>query len=210
MKCHSCVKLLDQFLDGELAEASARDFEAHVNACSDCQIALERKRSLREALRQMPVTPAVHGFYDRALELTVKTTHRSEMKFWASAGLGTAIAASIIAWLVLILPANQTEETDAAHLAGVTISLNVEKTVRVSFESVTKLENVTLRVQLPPGVEISGYQDRREIAWSTDVTPGINILSLPVIVRSGKGGTIVARLEHSGKSKSFKFDVIVS
>ena len=99
---------------------------------------------------------------------------------------------------------------EAEQLSGVTISLNVEKTVRVSFESVSELQGATLTVQLPPGVEISGYEGQREISWSTDVTQGVNILALPLMLREGSGGTIVARIEHSGKSKAFQLDVDVS
>ena len=210
MKCDSCIKTLDQLLDGELDEASAYEVQLHTIQCDDCSVALERKRQLRESLKAMPYAPPAEGFYDRLLEQTVKTTHRNEVMYWTSAGLGTAIAASVIAWLVLVLPGDFREDLDAAQLAGVTISLNVEKTVRVSFESVSELQGATLTVQLPPGVRISGYDDQSEITWSTNVTRGINILSLPIIVRSGQGGTILARVEHAGKSKSFQFDVTVS
>jgi len=210
MNCISCTELLDQYLDDELAEAVAGQVRSHTESCPECSALLQRKTGLRQALRAIPCVPPVEGFYDRALEQTVKTTQRNEIKFWTSAGLGTAIAASVVAWLVLVLPVDQTEEIDAAQLAGVTISLNVEKTVRVSFQSVRELPGAMLTVQLPPGVEISGYANQSEIAWSTDVTRGVNILSLPIVVRSGSGGTIVAQIEHSGKSKSFRFDVSVS
>ena len=210
MNCISCTELLDRYLDDELAEAVAGQVRSHCEGCRECNALLQKKERLRQALSAMPYVPPIEGFYDRALEQTVKTTQRNEIKFWTSAGLGTAIAASVVAWLVLVLPVDQREEIDAAQLAGVTISLNVEKTVRVSFQSVRELPGATLTVQLPPGVEISGYANQSEIAWSTDVTQGVNILSLPIVVRSGNGGTIVAQIEHSGKSKSFRFDVSVS
>ncbi len=210
MNCNSCTELLDQYLDGELADSAASEIRSHSESCRECNALLQKKAALRQALSAMPYVPPVEGFYDRALEHTVKTTQRNEMKFWSTAGLGVAAAASVIAWLVLVLPVDHRDDSDAAQLAGVTISLNVEKTVQVSFESVRDLQGATLTVQLPPGVEISGYGNRSEIAWSTDVTRGVNILSLPIVVRSGKGGTIVALIEHSGKSKTFRFDVSVS
>ena len=209
MNCDNCIEALDQYLDGELGEVSVREFEVHVEQCRDCNATLEHKRKLRQALRAMPYTPPLDGFYDRVLERTVTTIHRNEVKYWTSAGIGAAIAASVVAWLVLVLPVDYSEDIDSAQLAGVTISLNVEKTVRVSFDSVSELQGATLSVQLPPGVYVSGYDDRNEITWSTNVTQGVNILSLPIIVRSGTGGTILARVEHAGKSKSFKFEVSV-
>ena len=210
MNCDNCIETLDRYLDGELGEAADRDLESHVDSCDRCSARLAQKRALRRALKVMPYVPPEHGFYDRVLEETVKTTQRNEAMFWGSAGLGAAVAASVIAWLVLVLPADQMEDIDALQLTGVSISLNVEKTVRVSFESVSELEDAVLTVQVPPGVEISGYDGKSEIKWSTDVTRGVNILALPIVVRSGMGGTILARLEHSGKSKTFQFDVDVT
>ncbi len=46
--------------------------------------------------------------------------------------------------------------------------------------------------------------------WTTTVKAGTNILELPIIVRSGKGGEILARLEHEGKQKTFAFAVQVT
>lgn len=210
MNCDNCINGLDQFLDGELDEASVHEIQAHCRLCVGCGAKLERKRKLRRALKAMPYQPPVEGFYDRVLEQTVKTTQRNEVMYWTSAGLGSAIAASVVAWLVLVLPVDYREDIDSAQLPGVTISLNVEKTVRVSFESVSELPGAVLTVRLPPGVEISGYDTKKEIKWSTDVIEGVNILSLPIVVRSGFGGTVFARIEHSGKSKTFQFDVNIT
>lgn len=210
MNCDNCIELLDCYLDGELAEGDAASLRTHCESCADCETRLQKKIALRQALSAMPYAGPEDGFYDRVLETTVTTTQRSEMKFWTTAGLGAAVAASIVAWMVLVLPVEYSRDIDAAELDGITIGLNVEKTVRVSFESVQDLESATLTVQLPPGVEIAGYGDRSEISWSTNVTQGVNILALPIIVRSGNGGTVLAQVEHAGKSKSFKFDVSVS
>lgn len=210
MNCDKCIETVDQYLDDELDEASAHAVQLHTMQCGDCNAAVERKRRFRQALKAMPYVPPVDGFYDRTLEQTVKLTQRNEVMYWASAGLGTAIAASVIGWMVLVMPVDYTQDIEAEQLSGVTISLNVEKTVRVSFESVSELQGATLTVQLPPGVEISGYEGQREISWSTDVTQGVNILALPLMLREGSGGTIVARIEHSGKSKAFQLDVDVS
>jgi len=65
-------------------------------------------------------------------------------------------------------------------------------------------------VDLPDGVEIVGYEGRDSVRWTTTVKAGTNILELPIVVRSGKGGQILARLEHEGKQKTFTFAVQVS
>ena len=64
-------------------------------------------------------------------------------------------------------------------------------------------------MQLPAGVEIVGYEGRDSVRWKTTVKAGTNILELPIVVRSGNGGAILARLEHEGKQKTFEFAVRV-
>ncbi|MFQ5610435.1 MAG: zf-HC2 domain-containing protein [Woeseiaceae bacterium] len=210
MNCTDCTGLLDQYLDGELAELEAASVKSHSEGCGDCSGLLKRKIALRQGLRAMPFEEPEDGFYDRVLENTLIETQRHASRFWATAGIGTAVAAGIIALAVALLPVDYSHDVDAVELEGVTIALNLEKTVRISFDSINDLDGATLTVQLPPGVEIAGYGDRKEISWSTNVSKGVNILALPIVVTSGAGGTIVAHVEHAGKTKAFKLDVSVS
>ena len=209
MNCDQYQENLDRFLDDELEEALLSQLQAHLPSCNACAEVLRRKKDLRQALKSMPLPPPEDGFLDAVVEQTLIRTHRNEAWFWSSAGVGGAVAAGVIAWLVLALPADLPHGADPALLDTVTISLNVEKTFRVSFESARELQAATLSVRLPAGVEVVGYEGRDSVRWTTLIKPGTNILELPIIVRFGDGGVIVARIEHEGKKKSFEFDVAV-
>jgi hypothetical protein len=119
------------------------------------------------------------------------------------------IAAGIVAWLVLVLPTDLPTAPEA-ELETVVITMNVEKTFRLTFDSKRELQAAAISVDLPDGVEIVGYEGRDSVRWTTTVNAGTNILELPIVVRSGKGGQILARLEHEGKQKTFTFAVQVS
>ena len=169
--------------------------------------AAQRKEALRHTLRSLPVTQPDDGFLDAVVEETIINTHRNETRFRLTAGIGGAIAAGIVAWLVLVLPADlPTAPGDALE----TVTINVEKTFRLTFDSKRELQAAAISVDLPDGVEIVGYEGRDSVRWTTTVNAGTNILELPIVVRSGKGGQILARLEHEGKQKTFTFAVQVS
>lgn len=51
MDCRIAKNLLEAYLDGELDRAEARALEAHVDACADCRVELDRLDALRRALR---------------------------------------------------------------------------------------------------------------------------------------------------------------
>ena len=132
-----------------------------------------------------------------------------EIRFWSTAGIGGAIAIGVLAWLIVSLPAELPSVVDQDSLDTVTISLNVEKTFKLKFESSRDMQAATLFLKLPAGVEVPGFEGRETAAWTTAIEKGSNILELPLIVRSGDGGTILARLEHEGKHKTFLFAITV-
>lgn len=208
MHCDQFRQKLDPFLDGELNEALSREFESHHAECEACAAAFTRKQALRHTLQAMPVPPPEDGFLDAVVEETLINTHRNETRFRATAGIGAAIAAGVVAWLVLVLPAELPTQPEAA-LETVTITMNVEKTFRLTFDSKHELQAAAISVDLPEGVEIVGYEGRDSVRWRTTVKAGTNILELPIIVRSGNGGAVFARLEHQGKEKTFEFAVKV-
>ncbi|MDH3362392.1 MAG: zf-HC2 domain-containing protein [Gammaproteobacteria bacterium] len=199
---------MDPYLDGELEEALSREVESHHAECDACAAVRSRKVALRQTLKSIPVPPPEDGFLDAAVEETLINTHRNETRFRATAGIGSAIAAGIVAWLVFVLPADLPTQPEAT-IETVSITMNVEKTFRLTFDSKRELQAVAILVQLPDGVEIVGYEGRDSVRWKTTVKSGTNILELPIVVRSGNGGAILARLEHEGKQKTFEFAVKV-
>ena len=209
MNCDQYHENLDQFLDDELEAALLTEFQAHTQNCNDCTELLRRKKDLRQALKSIPLPPPEEGFLESVVERALVRTHRNEKRFWSSAGIGGAIAAGVIGWMVFTLPADLPQGTDQFQLDTVTISLNVEKTIRLTFESTRELQVATLSLRLPAGVEVVGYEGRASVRWRTTVKPGTNILELPIVVRSGNGGAILARVEHEGKHQSFEFAVTV-
>ena len=209
LNCDQFLENLDASLDGELEPDFAGDIEAHAASCGTCAAARQRKLELRRALRAMPVPPAEDGFLDSVVGQAMVETHHNSVWFWSSAGVGSAVAAGVIAWLVLALPSGLPSAVEPPELDTVTIALNVEETFRLSFEAERELPEANLTVRLPEGVEVVGYEGQDSVRWTTDVKAGTNILELPIVVRSGRGGAVLASIEHGGKQQSFEFAVTV-
>ena len=53
VSCHDALRLVHEFLDGELKDVTAAEVKAHLEACEHCYPHLRLEESFREALRRV-------------------------------------------------------------------------------------------------------------------------------------------------------------
>lgn len=158
--------------------------------------------NLRSALRGMPVPEPRAGFEDRVLAKAVRgkapaRRFRSALRHhatWWAAGAG-ALAATI-AWVALIWV-----RSGAVGEPTLVLSLNESREVPLVIDSERELDDATIRIYVTGSIELNGYDQQHEVEWQTTLTPGANLLSLPVIARETGDGRIVAEIEHDGKTR---------
>ena len=90
------------------------------------------------------------------------------------------------------------------------MTLAQPQTVRLLFASAEPLQDATLTVMLPDGIELSGFPGQREISWQTSLKAGQNLLPLNLIATSAMGGEVFAILQHDDRGQSFRLRVDVS
>jgi hypothetical protein len=162
-------------------------------------------------LKDLPVPPAADGFYGRALGRAVLEGRRRQRRRWIYSGFGAAVAAGLAAWVAIGLLWNVPNPgTPEAHIPGVTIALEQPRTVNLVFSSATPLDDASLTVNLPDGVELAGFPGQRVITWETSLKAGRNLLPLTLIAVSPAGGQLLARLEHDHRDRSFRLQIAVS
>lgn len=170
-----------------------------------------QEQELLELLKDYPVPDAQAGFYDQALVQAAHQGTKRQRNRWMMTGFGSAIAAGLAIWVItaMLWTAPQLPDVDPA-IPGVTVMLEEERTVRLMFASTTALENATLTVSLPDGIELAGFPGQREITWETSLEEGRNVLPLTLIALTPAGGELLARLEHKDRSRTFRLQVDVS
>lgn len=198
MNCGSFREHLDDYLDGLLPREAAGEADRHVAHCPECSRRLQEARDLQAALESMPVPPPSGDLMERALQARARKTrtYRQAGVLAAAASLLIAVAAG---WMVLD---RRPEPLGDARLVEVTRG-QPEK-VNLVFNSARRLEGVKLTVEMPEGVELAGYPNRRKLSWRTTLESGRNVLELPVILRSGEERTLAARLEHGQSQRQFR------
>jgi len=210
MNCHDYNNMLDLYIDDELESSLRLRFDEHANQCTRCQAMVEREREMRRALRSIPTPMPEADFFEQSLARTAAMTKTHDRHRWLATGFGGAIAAGIVGWMVFGQPVNNVQPAAQETIAGLSFTIGTPKTVRFSINSVEELSNANLFVTLPPGVEMVGFGMQSEIEWKTTIKKGTNILELPIVLRSGTGGKVFARVEHENKSKTFEFSVSAS
>ena len=167
---------------------------------------------LRQGLQAMPVPEPSAGFVDRALAKATANARVREARglrevfarplTWWAAGAG-AIAASF-AWFIL---ASLQSGADAPR---VQLALHENRDISLVIDSERALEGATIRLYVTGSVGLAGYDDQREIQWLASLSPGANLLSLPVVARVPGDGSVVAEIEHEGKTRRVSVALHVS
>lgn len=154
---------------------------------------------------------AAAGYFDQAL---VRATHegsRRQRNRWVMTGFGSAIAAGLVLWMIggFFLTTPDLPVADPA-IPGITMTLEVPRTINLVFASAEPLDSATLTVQLPEGIEMSGFPGQREVTWQTSLDVGKNLLPLKLIATSPLGGEVYAILRHDDRGRTFRLRVDVS
>jgi anti-sigma factor RsiW len=125
MNCRQVCELLERYVSGETNGTDAQAVEAHLAACSSCQVERDTLRMVRSALDGYPRLKASPDFDVRVLEAVMARTAKSHSfldrldalfarplyKLLASASLGVAIALLTVS--VMVLPHAHRSKTSA-------------------------------------------------------------------------------------------------
>ena len=161
-------------------------------------------------LKNYPVTEGSAAYFDLAL---VRATHegsRRQRNRWLVTGFGSAIAAGLALWMIggFFLTTPDLPQADPT-IPGITMTLEEPRTINLVFASAEPLDAATLTVQLPPGIEMSGFPGQREVTWETSLAAGKNLLPLKLIATSPLGGEVLAILRHDDRGRTFRLQIDV-
>jgi hypothetical protein len=165
-------------------------------------------QKLRVSLSDMPVPEPRSGFEDRVLAKataaqvpapqvsargSVREAIRQPATWWGAAAgaLAATVACVALFW----------KQPDALAGASVVIALNESRDVSLVIDSERALEDATIRLVVTGAVSLAGYEQQQEIEWKTSLTQGPNLLSLPVFGRTAGSGSLVAEIEHEGRTR---------
>jgi hypothetical protein len=158
--------------------------------------------------RDVSVPKPAEGYYDRALARAVSEGHKRQRNRWVMTGFGGAVAAAMALWIVSGVFFTS-PDFDAPAVPSVTMALEQPQTFNLVFSSAEPLDDATMTVFLPEGIEIDGMPGQREITWMTSLSEGRNILPLTLIATTPVGGELLATLQHEDDDKSFRLQVTV-
>ena len=211
MNCEQIKPELDDYLDGRLDSTSRQSFEAHIAQCAVCRHRFEQARDLQRALASYPIESASDDFFQRALANAPRASTRRlrQPPRLIAAGFVVAFAASILTLIYTGLLVRSPSLESGAGLSTISMTIDESRTVNLVFASNSDVDDVSLLVDLPMGVELLGYAGQTQVRWRTRLQAGKNVLPLQLVAFSGMGGQLTARLQHGDKEKVFMVDVSV-
>lgn len=203
MKCTDIQKYIDDYLDDAMSLGEQKAVESHIEQCVSCRQALEAHRTVRQALRSLPVIQASPDFEAKVFA-AVRNQHSTRGRHSGNrftAGFATAMVASLALWFASTV---YTPQFDGETSQVVNVAMNQARTVKLMFDAPMDLAEVTLTVELPENIELEGYAGQKQLVWQTNLNKGQNILALPVIAIGNGQGELLAQLSYGDKTKQFR------
>ncbi|HEY6123939.1 MAG TPA: hypothetical protein VIV63_04750 [Steroidobacteraceae bacterium] len=158
---------------------------------------------MRARLSAMTVPEPSRGFEDRVLAKAsgreppqvrgFRAAIRRPATWWA-AGAG-ALAASV-AWMALLFV-----QSGGVREPNLVLALNESRDVPLVIDAERNLDDATIRLSVSGSVGLAGFGEQQQIEWTTSLTQGANLVSLPVFARSPGNGLVVAEIEHEGRTR---------
>lgn len=214
MNCADFQLLLEDHLDGSVDAEIEADLLDHARSCTRCHARREFAARLQAALRSVPVPPPSAGFADRVLATAREAwpeddaNGRIGRRFARQAGAGALAASLAIALGIWAIPRDAPGPAAQPPVAVLQPApAGAVQPVRLVFRSASALDDVTIELGLPEGVELAGYPGQRLLVWQSDLQAGANLLELPVVVH-GSGGVVTATLNHGSERRQFSVRVV--
>ena len=207
MRCEDAVEYLRQQRPSAHA-ALVADARAHAEQCQACRDelqAIERLRADREAAVPAP-DPQLLARSVRVAALRAMRPARSQRRgFWSGAAVGGLLAAGLA---IAVFYVRDLETVGPSRgLPEIHLAVNETRNVSIAVDSPRALPHALVRVLLSGTIGVAGFDGQKEISWYTDLEPGVNRLTLPVIALSAGGGQLVVEVEHDNQRRTFVLDV---
>lgn len=226
MKCTEFQNQIDDYCDGELNVELVDSSEMHLASCPECTKLVAEHRHMLASLKAMPVVGPSDGFANRALQTAKAADINHHHRRGFMVGFGSAAVAGLALWVVVgmntqMLPGsgNNIEATNPEmakvntkgenNIPEFSIALNEQRDIKLAFYSAEKLEGAKITLMMPESVALVGYKGQRELSWKTNLARGNNLLRLPVMATSSRGGQMVAHIEYMGKVKTLRVNLAI-
>ena len=193
MSCNNFRQHVRSWLRGELSATDAAAVERHVSGCYFCAAVVENESLIIEGLqKRFDVPPPSADFESRVLTAASSQGKPARSRPVATSWTSGAVAAVLALGIALGVGMRPDAPKSEPH------------NVRLAFNTADAMDNVTLTVELPPHVEMSGYPGYQRLSWNVSLDEGENIVNLPLNILFPGEGELVAHLDNGEHQKTFR------
>lgn len=208
MSCRQFRSQIPDYIRGELSPAELQVVGEHLETCAPCRKCEAFERALFNEMATRYRVPAPSPDFERRVlsAATERASANNVHMVW-----GGAVAAALVIGLVI---GQGTQWSDSepvmvdnrapAELIDVSTLQPVKRTVRLAFTAGEPLDDVTLTLDLPPHVELSGLPGQHKVSWQVSLQQGDNVLALPLTILFPGAGELIAELDANGRQKVFR------
>ena len=193
MECQATNILLQDFIDGKLADADAESVSDHHKECFACARQYRDTLAVIELLKDVHVPPPSPGFSTRVIKQATKTPDTT----FVSGGIAASLAVLLVLASILFKPVFEDQGMPVVLMDGEVI------TIKVAIDSVRSIDSVKMNIDISDNLEFTGYEGQKKLSWNTRLNRGTNIIALPISAIELGDGEITTRVRSNGSERIF-------
>lgn len=208
MSCRQIRSQLPEYVRDQLPATECQEVQAHLEQCGQCRQHEAFEAMLRDELTARYGAPIPSADFETRVLAAVSGPAAGRRVHMAWGG---AVAVALVVGLLIgqgvpesdrhpeLVDLPAPEERNSTPVIS-----PVDRTVRLAFTAGEPLDNVTLTLELPPHVELSGLPGQHRVSWQVSLEQGDNVLALPLRIMFPGAGELIAELDANGRQKVFR------
>lgn len=218
MNCEQVQDSISGHADGSLSGILQQAIDNHLKRCKTCAEVLEQEKELVAQLKNSYVPAPREQFFSEALVRARQHHEGALLNQPMSRYFGTAACILLATLLILVLQGRDAnEQPNNSLLANSGIELTVmgdeQLDIHLQLLANNDIEHATMVIEVPPSLQIVGYEEVQILEWPVVLRKGKNVLELPIKARQfytrDRTGYLIARLKTQTRQTDFDIKVTI-
>ena len=190
MNCNDARQKLTHIITDQVSIDTDAQLLEHLKSCELCQTSYTDLQ-LGHVLQQISVPSLPPGFVEQSIARAIEQHQTRRSLYPVVDRVAVAVLVFAISIGVGVIVQHNDGQLDSRTTYHATpMAANQTNDIHVVIESDSFHADTSITVSLAGNLQLAGYEHAQKLNWQTDLKPGKNVITLPLITQGSEGGHV--------------------